>query len=39
LRRQDITRELVVWSTIEGGGFQEYVQVAVYWLNKRLARA
>jgi uncharacterized protein (TIGR02646 family) len=39
LRREDIRRELAEWNTIEDGVFQEYAQVAVYWLNKRLRRA
>lgn len=39
LRREDIQRELAEWSAIEDGVFQEYAQVAVYWLQKRLRRA
>jgi uncharacterized protein (TIGR02646 family) len=37
-RKSDVKAELKEWSEMEDGCLREYVQVAVYWLTKRLAR-
>lgn len=38
LRKTDVEAELKEWSEMEDGCLREYVQVAVYWLNKRRAK-
>lgn len=38
LRKTDVKAELKEWSEMEDGRLREYVQVAVYWLSKRLAK-
>lgn len=38
LRKTTVRAELKEWQSIEDGVLREYLQVAVYWLKKRLAR-
>ena len=38
LSKKEIRAELKEWNEIEGGVLREYVQVAIYWLNKRLSQ-
>ncbi len=38
LRKSDVRAELREWNEMEDGVLREYAQVAIYWLNRRLAR-
>lgn len=38
LRKTDVKAELKEWGEMEGGHLREYVQVAIYWLTKRLSK-
>ena len=38
LRQSDVKAELKEWNEIGSGVLREYVQVAVFWLNRRLGK-